>query len=116
MLHAEDAFRTLYDANHARVRRILARIVGPQQAEDLTQIVFAKAAEGLPTFRGDASPSPWLHRIAANVASDWLDSRASQEAKSTIALPEEDDRATGGELAQDDSEASPEQRLPQADA
>jgi RNA polymerase sigma-70 factor, ECF subfamily len=53
------ALRTLYDANHERVRRVLARLVGPQEAEDLTQTVFAKAAKALPTFRGDADASTW---------------------------------------------------------
>ena len=77
MAHAGDPFRTLYDANHERVRRVLARIVGPQEAEDLTQTVFAKAAKALPRFRGDAETSTWLYRIAANVASDWLRGRTA---------------------------------------
>jgi DNA-directed RNA polymerase specialized sigma24 family protein len=31
-----DRFRTLYDANHDRVHRLLGRIAGPHDAEDLT--------------------------------------------------------------------------------
>ena len=46
MKQTVDAFRTLYAANNERVRRVLARLVGPQEAEDLTQTVFAKAAKG----------------------------------------------------------------------
>jgi RNA polymerase sigma-70 factor (ECF subfamily) len=72
MTSATDAFRTLYDANHERVRRMMARLVGPQNCDDLTQTVFAKAAKALPTFRGDAEASTWLYRIATNAASDWL--------------------------------------------
>src|SRR5664279_6589421 len=72
-----DRFRTLYDANHDRVHRLLGRIAGPHDAEDLTQIVFAKAATALPRFRGDALASTWLYRIASNVASDWLRGRAA---------------------------------------
>ena len=71
-----DAFRVLYDANHLRVERLLARIVGPQEAQDLAQAVFAKAATALPSFRGDARSSTWLYRIAVNEASDWLRSRS----------------------------------------
>jgi RNA polymerase sigma-70 factor (ECF subfamily) len=56
-----DLFRTLYDANHDRVHRLLGRMVGPQEADDLTQIVFAKAAKALPQFRGDAQISTWLY-------------------------------------------------------
>jgi len=107
-----DRFRTLYAANHDRVHRLLGRIAGPLDAEDLTQIVFAKAASALPRFRGDALASTWLYRIAANVASDWLRGRAAREAKLTVHLPE------GGETGQahaaiavPDPQASPEQRL-----
>ena len=70
---------------------MLTRIVGAQEAEDLTQAVFANAAKALPSFRSDADTSPWLHRTAANVASDWLRSRARNEAKLTIALPDASD-------------------------
>jgi DNA-directed RNA polymerase specialized sigma24 family protein len=31
-----DRFRTLYDANHDRVYRLLGRMAGPHDAEDLT--------------------------------------------------------------------------------
>lgn len=89
-----ELFRTLYDANHDRVHRLLGRIVGPQEAEDLTQLVFAKATRALPQFRGDAQASTWLYRIAVNVASDWLRSRSAREAKLTVHLPEGLDEAT----------------------
>jgi len=107
-----DRFRTLYDANHDRVHRLLGRIAGPLDAEDLTQIVFAKAATALPRFRGDALASTWLYRIAANVVSDWLRGRAAREAKLTVRLPE--GRETGqahATIAVPDPQASPEQRL-----
>ncbi len=113
-----DLFRTLYDANHDRVHRLLGRIVGPQEAEDLTQIVFAKAARALPQFRGDAQASTWLYRIAANIASDWLRSRSAREAKLTVHLPEVLDGAKSqgsASVALLDSQSSPEQRLVRKD-
>jgi RNA polymerase sigma factor, sigma-70 family len=107
-----DRFRTLYDANHDRVHRLLGRIAGPLDAEDLTQIVFAKAATALPRFRGDALASTWLYRIATNVASDWLRGRATHEAKLTVQLPEGGETAqAGAAIAVPDPQASPEQRL-----
>lgn len=113
-----DLFRTLYDANHDRVHRLLGRVVGPQEAEDLTQIVFAKAARALPQFRGDAKASTWLYRIAANIASDWLRSRSAREAKLTVHLPE----VIGGPSSQGsasvtllDIQSSPEQKLVRKD-
>ena len=108
-----DLFRALYDENRARVQQLLQRMVGPQDAEDLGQIVFAKAAKALPQFRGDAQASTWLYRIAANVASDWLRSRAAQQAKLTVHFP---DGADGGEnAAPRDLQPSPEQRLARKD-
>lgn len=109
-----DRFRTLYDANHDRVHRLLGRMAGPQDAEDLTQIVFAKAATALPRFRGDALASTWLYRIAANVASDWLRGRAAREAKLTVHLPEVPDGETSeasATIAVPDPQSSSEQRL-----
>jgi RNA polymerase sigma-70 factor (ECF subfamily) len=109
-----DLFRALYDANHDRVHRLLGRMVGPQEAEDLTQMVFAKAAKALPQFRGDAQASTWLYRIAANIASDWLRSRSAREAKLTVHLPEVADAATSpgsASVAVLDTQLSPEQRL-----
>jgi RNA polymerase sigma-70 factor, ECF subfamily len=117
-MRAVDPFRTLYDANHARVRRFLARIVGPQDCEDLSQIVFAKAAKALPSFRGDAEVSTWLHRVAANVASDWLRSRSAQEAKLTVHLPDAlDNEAHTAQIgaAEADNYPSAEQQLSQKD-
>src|SRR5437660_8509774 len=118
MAQAADAFRILDDANHERVRRILARIVGPQDAEDLAQAVFAKAAKALPGFRGDADASTWLHRIAANAASDWLHSRSTHEAKMTLRFPDASDDGVQAEAvaaADVDPQPSAEQQLADKD-
>ena len=111
-------FRALYDANYRRIHRLLGRIAGTQEAEDLTQMVFAKAAKALPQFRGDAHASTWLHRIAVSVASDWFRSRMMREAKLTVSLPEIPD----GDLSPEHSAAippgvqlSPEQALARKD-
>jgi RNA polymerase sigma-70 factor (ECF subfamily) len=112
------AFRALYDANQERVRGLLARMAGPSEAEDLAQVVFAKAAKALPTFRGEAEASTWLYRIAVNVASDWLRSRSLREAKMTVPLPDardEDKLATVTISAVIDVQPSPEQELNRKD-
>lgn len=101
-----------------RIRRLLARLVGPQNAEDLTQTVFAKAAAALPSFRGDAEPSTWLYRIATNVASDWLHSRSAHEAKVTVPFPEasnDDAQAAAIDAADVDTNPSPDQELSHKD-
>jgi RNA polymerase sigma-70 factor (ECF subfamily) len=48
------------------VHRWMARSVGEQDAEDLTQEVFLKAYRGLARFRGDAPVRAWLASIADN--------------------------------------------------
>ena len=112
MASEPDRFRALYDANHNRVHRLLGHIAGPLEAEDLTQIVFAKAANALPQFRGDAQASTWVYRIATNVASDWLRGRAAHEAKVTDRLPEGGETGpSGANIALPDPQLSPEQRL-----
>jgi RNA polymerase sigma-70 factor, ECF subfamily len=51
-----------------RFARSLAR--DEQQAEDLAQEALVRALERADTFRGDASPATWLHRIVHNLAVD----------------------------------------------
>jgi RNA polymerase sigma-70 factor, ECF subfamily len=118
MSQPTDPFRSLYATNHERVRRFLVRIAGSTEAEDLTQVTFAKAAAALPQFRGDAQSSTWLYRIAANVASDWLRSRSAHETKVTVPLPDasdEDTRVMPAGWTEADARPSPEQELSQKD-
>lgn len=113
-----DAFGALYASNQGRMRGLLSRMVGPQDAEDLTQVTFAKAAQALPTFRGKAEVSTWLYRLAVNVALDWLRSRPAREAKLTVAFPEtstEDKTGALTKAAVIDPPLSPEQELAHKD-
>jgi RNA polymerase sigma-70 factor, ECF subfamily len=68
-------FQTVYDQFHGRINRYLERMVGPADSDDVTQEVFAKVSVGLAQFRGDASLSTWIYRIAT--AYDRLRSRSS---------------------------------------
>ena len=113
-----DVFRALYASNRRRIRALLDRMVGEQDAEDLTQVTFAKAAQALPDFRGEARISTWLHRLAVNVALDWLRSRATHEAKLTVSLPEpsaEDESGALTSAAAFDPPPSPEQEVAHKD-
>jgi RNA polymerase sigma-70 factor (ECF subfamily) len=113
-----DAFQTLYAANHGRIRGLLTRMVGPQDADDLLQVTFAKAARALSEFRGDAEVSTWLHRLAVNVALDWLRSRAVHEARLTVPLAEpsaEDGIAEPTSAAPIEPRPSPEQEVARKD-
>lgn len=63
-------FRNIYDAYQPRILRYLTRLVGRQEAEDLTQEVFLKVSRALPGFRGESQPAAWIYRIATNTALD----------------------------------------------
>jgi RNA polymerase sigma-70 factor (ECF subfamily) len=108
-----DAFRRLFASNQGRIRALLSRMVGPQDAEDLTQITFAKAAQALPDFRGEAEVATWLHRLAVHGALDWLRSRAANEARLTVPLPEPSAEDGTGELRS--AAPSPEQEVARKD-
>lgn len=62
------AFERLYRAHTQRVFSICMRmVIDRSKAEELTQDVFVRVWQKLPTFRGDAQVSTWLHRVAVNV-------------------------------------------------
>lgn len=61
------AFERLYRQHVARVHGLARRMMGDDQAAELTQEVFVRAWEKLWTFRGEAAFGTWLHRVAINV-------------------------------------------------
>lgn len=63
-------FDRIYVEHQPRIHRYLRRIVGPKEAEDLTQEVFIKAGKALQQFRSESQLSTWLYRIATNAAND----------------------------------------------
>jgi RNA polymerase sigma-70 factor (ECF subfamily) len=62
----ETAFGEFVRRHTATVHRWMARAVGLQEADDMTQEVFLKAYRGLPRFRQEAPPRAWLASIADN--------------------------------------------------
>jgi RNA polymerase sigma-70 factor (ECF subfamily) len=68
----EAAFSMLYDEYFDRIFRYMAvRVGGRAEAEDMTQQVFIKAFEALPTFQWRGAPfAAWLFRIARNQVID----------------------------------------------
>ena len=63
------AFEALYRRHVGRVHALCLRLAGDRHAaEDLTQDVFVRAWQRLPSFRGEAAFGTWLYRLALNVA------------------------------------------------
>src|SRR5512146_1072758 len=101
---AED-FKTIHASYRPRICRYLARLVGQNEAEDLTQEVFVRVSRALPDFRGEAKISTWIYRIATNVATDRLRSRSFKETRRDKAIPP-------GEGSIPEVDALPEEKTP----
>jgi RNA polymerase sigma-70 factor, ECF subfamily len=69
------AFSELVERHRAVVYRVAARMVGTDDADDVTQEAFLRAFHRLDRFRGDSPFLSWLLRIAHNAALDTLDRR-----------------------------------------
>jgi RNA polymerase sigma-70 factor (ECF subfamily) len=90
-----DACAQLVRAHHAAVYRFLLHLSrDAHAAEDLTQETFAAAWQKIGGFRGLASLSTWLHRIAYTKFVDW--DRRSRRA-----------RSSGPEVAEDVGDPGP---------
>ncbi|MEQ9569228.1 MAG: sigma-70 family RNA polymerase sigma factor, partial [Longimicrobiales bacterium] len=107
------AVRALYERYAPRVYAVVRRIAGDDDlAQDYAQEAWIRAIRALPTFRGDARFSTWLHRIAVNAALQALrrnDTRAKREAPMPETVPV--GPAAGDALLQDRLEEALE-RLP----
>ena len=85
------AIRTLYDRYAPRVYAVVRRIAADDDlAQDYAQDAWIRAIRALPTFRGDARFSTWLHRIAVNAALQALrkaEARTKREAPTPEDVP-----------------------------
>ncbi|MEP7132775.1 MAG: sigma-70 family RNA polymerase sigma factor [Acidobacteriota bacterium] len=104
----EAAFSEFVVRHTATVHRWMARAVGEQEADDMTQEVLLKAYRGLSRFRNEAPPRAWLASIADNAVKNRYrakgrfrrifagssDEDSSPAATETAAGPEENARAS----------------------
>jgi RNA polymerase sigma-70 factor, ECF subfamily len=56
--------------SQAEVWRLAAHLVGPDEADDITQDVFLRAWRALPSFRAESSGRTWLLAIARRACVD----------------------------------------------
>lgn len=102
-------FDSIHETFRPRIRRYLARMVGEQDAEDLTQEVFVRVSRGLGSFRGESQLSTWVYRIATNAAVDRLRTPSFQR---TSAVGYPDDSVERDPLEVDDSDIWTGERTP----
>ncbi len=87
---APDPYEALVRRYEAKVRRLCVSMLSdPAEADDAAQEIFLKAYRSLNRFRGAASFSTWLYRIAANHCRDCLRARAREATESWDALIEQ---------------------------
>ncbi len=66
------AQKSLYESCHGLIFRLMVRLVGLRDAEDLTQQVFLQLFRKLDQFSGDSQFETWLYRLATNEAFQFL--------------------------------------------
>ena len=103
-----DAFTQLIHLYEKRIFALTTRMCkNPADAEEAAQEAFLAAWQGLKFFRGDASFSTWLYRLASNACVDLMRKASRHKAAAGPSLNDEetylevaDDSATPQELAE----------------
>ncbi|QDV55392.1 RNA polymerase sigma factor [Rosistilla oblonga] len=81
------ALRQIYEATADRVFRLMVRMVGQQDADDLTQQTFVRAFMKLDQFSGESKFETWLYRLATNEALQHLRREKHRRTKQLIVEP-----------------------------
>ncbi len=86
----QDAFALLVQRHQHRVFNLVYRMLQHyDEANEVTQETFLAAWQGLPSFRGDARFSTWLHRIAYNCCLKQLEQHKRDKALQTAIQAEQ---------------------------
>lgn len=96
---SDHEFNEIFDEYHPRILRYLTRIVGPDDAEDLSQEVFDKISRGLGRFQGRSRLATWIYRIATNTAIDRYRSTAYRYEKGHDSFEDEKSNGSFGDTA-----------------
>jgi RNA polymerase sigma-70 factor (ECF subfamily) len=73
-MRREITFSEIFNEFSPKIRRYLTRLIGENEADDFTQIVFEKVNRNLSGFKGESKLSTWIYKIATNTALDHLKS------------------------------------------
>jgi RNA polymerase sigma-70 factor (ECF subfamily) len=89
-----DCVETFVARYEEKIRACAWRMVGdPDEIEDLTQETLLRLIRSLPSYRGEASASTWVYRIAHNTCVDAHRRRAARPQS----VPLEPDEVAGAE-------------------
>jgi RNA polymerase sigma-70 factor (ECF subfamily) len=73
-----EAFETLVRRHQGVAYRVALRLVGPDDADDVTQDAFLRAFHRLGAYRGDGSFRAWLLQIVRNTALNVIEARRTE--------------------------------------
>jgi RNA polymerase sigma-70 factor (ECF subfamily) len=82
--------------SQADVWRLAAHLVGPDEADDVTQDTFVRAWKALPRFRGDSSARTWLLSIARRACADSVRGSVRRRRLATRVTPATDEADPAG--------------------
>lgn len=102
----------LYEISHQNIYRLMVRMVGLQDATDVTQQVFFQAFRKIDQFSGQSQFGTWIYRVAVNEALQHL--RKSKRSKVQVLEQEPMDRSADSQKNVDDKDLL-EQALGQLD-
>ena len=75
-----DAFETLVRRKTSKVYALCYRIIGnPEDAKDISQLVFIKLWENLAKYDSQYAFDTWLYRMVTNVAIDYMRNKQSRD-------------------------------------
>jgi len=77
----QSAFERLYRLHVARVHSLTRRMLGSDDADEVTQDIFVRTWQKLAQFRGESAFGTWLHRLAVNVVIERRRSYAIQRGR-----------------------------------
>jgi RNA polymerase sigma-70 factor (ECF subfamily) len=103
-------FNDIYDEFHEKLHRYLERMIGRNDAEDVTQEVFVKIGNGLKDFKGKSSISTWVYRIATNAALDRMKCRSFREDNKTMMLNNISKESEAGNICLEEKSLSAERQ------
>jgi RNA polymerase sigma-70 factor (ECF subfamily) len=82
-------FEALVERHVSKTRSMVyGMVLNDHDADDLTQVIFLKAARYLHRFNGKAKFSTWLHRISMNAVYDFLKRRKRNLVESWEHVPD----------------------------
>ena len=114
----EKKFSAVYEEFHPKVLSYARRMVGDQDAEGVTQVVFEKIHRGLHQFKGESSLATWIFRIATNSSLDRLKSAGHRRSVTGPLAPfplEKAETATGVAAGLSQKPQPPDQKIIRAE-